>query len=284
MKHISIFILLCTISFLSVMSQKSIQLHGRVVEEETQKPLAYASIGIFNKSVGTLTDSLGNFHLMVDKENLLDTLLVSLVGYTSKYYKLNELANNQEIIIPLSVKYLSLPEVLISNKTWETEVQGRQSSGKLVQVSIHNNKSAAETIGSEMGMKYKTKQKNALLKDFNFYLSSNNFHRIKFSVNVYSMKDNMPDTLLTREQVIITLAKYKTGWTKVDLEPYLIQVPAEFIVTVQWLEGIHESGEDPVTLIPTGVTTSKNCFVRVASQDRWKRMAMQLSNYVTLIY
>ncbi len=42
-----------------------------------------------------------------------------------------------------------------------SEITGRQASGKLVQISIHNKTSAEETIGSEMGMRYKSNRTNA---------------------------------------------------------------------------------------------------------------------------
>jgi len=43
--------------------------------------------------------------------------------------------------------------------------------------------------------------------------------------------------------------------------------------------------ENPITIVPFAVTPfSKNCFVRIASQDKWVKKGMSLSNFVTIAY
>ena len=83
----------------------------------------------------------------------------------------------------------------------------------------------------------------------------------------------------------MTVDSFKTGWTKVDLEPYNIKVNQDFIVTVQWVESRMDKSENPITMIPVAMTPfSKNCYARIASQDKWKKIGFNLSNFVTLIY
>jgi hypothetical protein len=208
-----------------------------------------------------------------------------LVGYFSKKIVVKDFIESKENTIKLDVKITELAEVVITNTKTNTESIGRQGSGKFIQVSIHNKKSAVETIGSEMGMRYKTKQRNATLKDFNFNISGNNFNFIKYRINIYSVKDNMPDTLIYNKQIFMTIDNFKTGWTKVNLEPYNIKVNQDFIVTVQWVEGRMDKKENPITMIPIAITLfSKNCYARIASQDKWKKVGINLSNFVTLTY
>ncbi len=262
-----------------------IHVRGRIVQQENNQPLPYVSIGVLNKSFGTLTDTLGNFTFQISQENLADTLQISLVGYFSKKISVKDFEESKEKTIRLNIKFTDLTAVEVANIKSNTEIIGRRGSGKLIQVSIHNKKSVEETIGSEMGMRYKTKQRNATLKDFNFYISANNFNYIKYRINIYSVKDNMPDTLIYNKQIFMTVDNFKTGWTKVDLAPYNIKVNQDFIVTVQWVESRMEKKENPITMIPVAVTVfSKNCFARIASQDKWKTIGMNLSNFVTLIY
>lgn len=87
-----------------------------------------------------------------------------------------------------------------------------------------------------MGMKYSISPKSAILKHFNFCLSASNFNHIRFRLNVYSMKNEATDTLLNKEQIFIDLENFKTGWTRVDLEPYQILAEGEVLVTLQWIE------------------------------------------------
>lgn len=274
-----------TATFSQNLIKESISIKGKIIQQENDHPLAYVSIGILNKSMGTLTDTLGNFNFQISRENLADTLQISLVGYFSKQIAVKSFIESNESIIRLKVKVIELAEVKVSNRKLNIETIGRQSGGKFIQVSIHNKKSVEETIGSEMGMRFKTKKPNTTLKDFSFNISGNNFNSIKYRINIYSVKDNMPDTLIYNKQIFMTLENFKTGWTKVDLEPYQIQVPQDFIITIQWVESTMNKKENPITLIPVGKTFfSKNCYARIASQDKWKRMGMNLSSFVTLTY
>jgi hypothetical protein len=262
-----------------------INIKGKIVQQENNQPLPYVSIGVLNKSLGTLTDTLGNFSFQVGRENLTDTLKISLIGYLSKKITVKDFLESKEKTIGLNIKFTELAEVEITSGKSGTETIGRQGNGKLIQVSIHNKKSVEETIGSEMGMRYKTKQASATLKDFNFYISGNNFNYIKYRINIYSVKDNMPDTLIYNRQIFMTIDNFKTGWIKVDLMPLNIKVKHDFIVTVQWVESKMERKESPITMIPVAMTIfSKNCYARIASQDKWKTVGMNLSNFVTLAY
>jgi hypothetical protein len=283
-----VFILASTATiFAQTQSTENLTLTGTVLEKETNLPLAYVSVGVLNRSQGTVSDTLGHFTFSITSENLTDTLQLSLVGYSSLRMAVKDFISNADKSLKLTVNAAQLAEVIVtpSAARQHSEIIGRQASGKLTQVSAHNKISADATIGSEMGMRYKTDRSNAILKDFNFYVSANNFNYIKFRVNVYSLKNNAPDTLLYNKQIFATVGKFKTGWTKIDLEEYNIQVSDEFIVTVQWIESNMTKKEKPLTYVPVALTPfSKNCYVRVASQDKWTRKGMSLSNFVTLLY
>jgi CarboxypepD_reg-like domain len=288
------FKLLFTVLFVSIFSNltfsqtttnENILVQGKIIDQENSQPLAYVSVGVLNKSQGTLTNTIGKFIFQISQENLADTLQISLVGYFSKKIAVKDFIESKEKTIGLTVKIQELPEVVVTNSKINTETLGRQGSGKFIQVSVHNKKTVDETIGSEMGMRYKTSHTNAVLKDFNFYISGNNFNSIKFRVNIYSVKDNMPDTLIYNKQIFAAADNFKTGWTKLDLENLNIKVNKDFIVTVQWIESKMDKKENPITMLPIAVTAfSKNCYARIASQDKWKKMGIRLSNFVTLAY
>ncbi|MDB5210058.1 MAG: carboxypeptidase-like regulatory protein, partial [Sediminibacterium sp.] len=146
-------------------ANENITVKGKIIEQESNKPLSYVSIGIPDKPFGTLTDTLGNFTFQLIRENLSDSIQISLVGYFSKTIAVKDFVEGKEITIRLNIKVIELAEVVVTNSKTHTEILGRQASGKFVQVSIHNKKSVDQTIGSEMGMRYKTSHTNAILKD-----------------------------------------------------------------------------------------------------------------------
>jgi hypothetical protein len=262
-------------------------LRGVVLDKETNTPIAYANVGILNKPIGTVTDTTGHFIFNIGQGNFTDSLQVSIVGYSALKISVKDFMSSSDKTIKLIVKAEQLAEVTFRNSIQRanSEIVGREAVSKLVQISVHNKKTVDETIGSEMGMRYMTSRKKAVIKDFNFYISANNFNFIKFRVNIYSVKDGMPDTMICNKQIFATVANFKIGWTKIDLEPYNIKVNGEFIVTVQWIESRMDKKEKPITILPVAMTPfSKNCYARIASQDKWKRMGVNLSSFVTLAY
>ena len=264
-----------------------ITLRGKVVDTENNLPLPYVSVGVLNKSQGTVSDSLGQFAFSITTENISDSLQFSIIGYHSFRVAVKDFINNSDKPIKLTANVTLLREVHVtsSNSRKNTEAIGRQSSGKLIQASIHNKTSADETVGSEMGMRYKIDKNNAILKDFNFYISANNFNSIIFRINIYSVKNDLPDTLINNKQIFTTINNFKTGWIKIALEEYSLTVRNDIIITVQWVESRMDKKEKPVTIVPVEVTPfSKFCYARIASQDKWKRMGIRLSSYVTIAY
>jgi CarboxypepD_reg-like domain len=285
MKVIPLLFIICVSAaqaFAQATSTENITLHGKVLDMETNLPLAYVSIGVLNKSKGTVSDTLGQFTFSIGSDNFSDSLQFSIIGYHSLRVEVRDFIENADKSIRLTASVTQLPEVIFTSSSprINSEVIGRQGSGKLTQVSIHNKTSTEETVGSEMGMLYKIDNDNTILKDFNFYISANNFNSIKFRINVYSVKNGLPDTLINKKQIFAILDNFKTGWTKIDLEEYNLIVRDGVIVTVQWVESRMEKKERPVTIVPVAMTLfSKNCYVRIASQDKWKRMGMSLSRY-----
>jgi hypothetical protein len=270
-------------SVINVFSQNAIQVKGLIVDEETGAALVYASIGILNQPFGTISDTMGNYYFEISNEYLNDTLQISHAGYETKRVLLAEFVKQNNQTIKLAKRIISLQEIVLSNRSGKEESFGRNASGKLMQVSLHNKTSADMTVGSEMGIRIKPKSP-ALLKNVSWYISANNFRSIKFRVNIYSVKSNQPDSLLTDEQIFGTVGEYKTGWIQVDLESYNIKVKDDCIVTIQWIESKTDNKDKPVTMIPAAVSFSKDTYVRIASQDKWKRMGIKLSYNVTVVY
>jgi len=196
----------------------STHLLGVIVGGDNQQPLAYASVGLLNKPVGTVADSSGYFDLTVGSEYMDDTLQVTMVGYWTVKGLVKEFKKTDgRMVISLSEKVTLLNEVVVNNQFAHTVIIVRQSSGSFIQVSLIPKGSRPPTIGAESGLKIQAPHYPALLDNFNFYLSGNNFRYVKFRLNIYSLNDNLPDTLLFNKEILVSLNNFKTGWTRVDL-------------------------------------------------------------------
>jgi len=96
------------------LAQGSLTLSGKVVDGEKQEPLCYASVSLKGKSVGTVTNADGIFDFYIPSPHVTDTLVISMLGYSSYELSVNKFPNNAEVI-RLKMKPIELSEVTITD-------------------------------------------------------------------------------------------------------------------------------------------------------------------------
>jgi len=85
---------------------------GLVIDGRTRKPLAYSSIFLNNKSIGTISNSGGRFELKISPSDYNDTLGVSYIGY--KLYKMPlQDMDTSVLIVRLSSEKVQIREVIV---------------------------------------------------------------------------------------------------------------------------------------------------------------------------
>jgi len=85
---------------------------GKVVDSKKSFPLPYATISLLNKPIGTITNDDGEFLLKLHPKHIIDTLVISNLGY-ARYFTTGNLLLDQDIISlePVSIR---LREVSVS--------------------------------------------------------------------------------------------------------------------------------------------------------------------------
>ncbi|WP_040757655.1 carboxypeptidase-like regulatory domain-containing protein [Winogradskyella psychrotolerans] len=112
MYRFKLFIYLFFFSFVVCAQEKSLKIEG-VVLDDTKISVPYAAVSITSKYLGTSTNEDGHFYLELSKNNRLDTLEVSSIGFlTSKIVVKDFIALKEKVII-LSEDIVSLDEVNI---------------------------------------------------------------------------------------------------------------------------------------------------------------------------
>jgi len=276
-----------TISTTVHKEESIITLAGIIKDAESKEPVAYVSIGILNKPVGTVSNAEGQYKLAIPSDLVNETLQLSLVGYHTKKIPLTELRNGTDLnqVIYLTKSNLNLGEVIISAKKLRQKTEGRKAEGGFLTTTFNQNKQdITAKLGTEIGMKFESNKYPAFLKDFNWYFSANNFDRIKFRLNIYSLKNNLPDSLLLNKEIYTEISDSKTGWNKIDLEPYNLTVNSDFVIALQWVEHEFTAKENPKIWIPAALSLSPAMYFRNASQDQWKKFNGNISYNVTLLY
>lgn len=88
---------------------------GVVVNETTNEPLAYASISVLNKAVGTISNGSGAFTFHLDKKFLNDTLVISSLGYIQLKKQISTLIKLDSAIYKLTPTEINLTEFLVTS-------------------------------------------------------------------------------------------------------------------------------------------------------------------------
>lgn len=279
-----IYIILLLIVQSSISLKAQIRIQGSVIDSINGKPVAFATIGIRGRAVGTVADSAGKFDLQFppDSAGKLHPLIISCVGYVPFEKNYDDLIRNPGVIklIPSS---LTLNQVNVKPVKFKTKSFGRTGSSAFMStrmISEHNHTS--DELGKEIGTIIGI-DKNCQLKTFNMHVVFNHFKNIKFRLNIYGVKDGFPDTLIIKDDILFDVGEIRQQWVNVDLSKYQIYLQGldKIAVSIQWLKSI--TGDDPkrsfnVSAVPA---PSKYILFRDKSQSTWLKVAGDISMNVT---
>ncbi|MFM9839840.1 MAG: carboxypeptidase-like regulatory domain-containing protein [Cyclobacteriaceae bacterium] len=93
-----------------------IVLTGKVFDKATQEPLPYATVSIKRKSIGVVTNPLGEFTFNFADQYLNDTLMISMMGYETYMSVIKNLEDRDRLFFQLELKTTILNEVVITDK------------------------------------------------------------------------------------------------------------------------------------------------------------------------
>lgn len=95
-------------------SLKVISIKGQVLDNLTKKPLPFVTIGIMDRSIGTISNFDGFFTLKLHPQYLNSSITISHLGYKSQSIPIKAL-KDQKVDILLETEYISIQEVIIRN-------------------------------------------------------------------------------------------------------------------------------------------------------------------------
>ena len=248
---------------------------GFITDKKSNQPLQYVNVGLMNKDKGTTTLKNGAFKLNLSESNLEDTLKISMVGYAPRTFYLKDLLKGPQshLNIQLKEKTEELKEVVVTRNKLTTRVLGNKTESR-----FFGGKFASKDLGSEIAIKIKIRKAPTHLNKFTFNVSYNTTDTSTFRVNVYTVKNGLPDKNVLSKNLIKRIAK-QTGKIELDLSKQNIVVNDDFFISLEWIEGNKNSG---VTFSSGFV--NKGTYYRKASQGLWKKYPMGVGFNVTASY
>jgi hypothetical protein len=196
---------------------------------DTQKnPIAYVSIGIPNKNIGTYSFEDGSFELLVSVKNAQDTLIFSAIGYLKKSFLVSELVGKNAQIV-LETQILELDEVTV------------HSDAKPSQYGIFKKNSSSDINiknpfgGAEIAVLISPIDFPFLIEKIYLNVLTRNIAEYQLRIKFYSVhpQDKTPMDLIETQEIIFKTTQLK-GTLQIPLaKPTQIQEP--FYIVFEWL-------------------------------------------------
>jgi len=259
MKH------LLFLSFIGLLTTqvKALNISGSIRDAKSKEVIPYVNIGIVGKGIGTVSDMNGHFSITLPDSLDNETLRFSYIGFKSYSYKVMDVKKRfetKEMDILLEENIVSLTQVVVKPKVYKTKILGNTNHSKNSSAGFMSN-----DLGSELGTIMRIKRSPTFLENVNFNIANNMLDSVKFRVNIYSMKNGQPDSIILKEPIYIT-TQLKSGQLSIDLKKYNLWVSTDFFVSLEWIENY---GEKKLYFCAGLMET--NSMYRKTSQDSWHK-------------
>ena len=243
-----------------------LKVNGAVLDSKTGQPLQYVNVGVLNKSVGTVTNSKGQFELEIPEEFLGDTLKISMIGYKAREWIIEDSnSGDSSMNIALEEQISELDEVVLTAKEYRRKTLGNKTKSKFLGTGF-----SYDQLGAEMGIRINI-NKPTLVDQFNFHISYNRLSATSvFRLNFYSIKDGKPDTNILREQILSPIQAGQTGVVSINLKPYGIVLQEDVIIALEWVENKGENQKDEAIFFSLGMFNSGTLY-KESSQAPFKK-------------
>jgi hypothetical protein len=203
---------------------------GNVFDASNGEPLVYASIGVMETSVGTITDEKGNFKLEVKNLPNQSAVRFSMIGFKAQTFTIEELAIKGNAI-RLENETYKLPEIIVS------------PGGKLKDVGTtsFSHKNICGWGGTDFGKGWEIGTKIDLgdtpkrLKSLHIRVYRQSYDSSLFRLHLRNIVDNLPANELLKTNILVSISK-ETGWIAIDLSMYNLVFEGEIALSLEWIK------------------------------------------------
>jgi dienelactone hydrolase len=247
---------------------KSSLVLGQIVDSKSGLPLAFASIGILNRDIGTISSDSGNYSLAIRSDMANDTIKISMIGYESKILLVSELVSKKWSKIELEQKDQHLDEIVVTAAALRKKTIGNKTTSRFMSAAF-----SYDQLGAEMGIKINIRHAPTFIDAFHFHVAHNRLHtKAWFRLNMYSIANGKPSRYLLTENILIPVDAQQTGMISVDLKPYNIILQDDAIATLEWIKNDEEASKGEAIYFSLGVFNG-GTLVKRASQGKFKKFS-----------
>jgi hypothetical protein len=249
---------------------------GKVAGASNDDPLIYASIGVIETSVGTITNEEGDFNLEVKGIPVNSRVRFSMIGFKSRIFTIEELSNKDNIIL-LESEIYKLPEVFVIPAG---KIRKVGTSGYTFRGGVCGWGGTQTGKGWEIGTKIELGELPVRLKSLHIRVNSQSYDSTLFRLHIRNIVEDIPGSELLNNNILISLIK-ETGWIEIDLNKYNLVYEGDIALTLEWIKIIGVDINKFITVngdkhAAAGVTLDKKrnqgcLFTKWGTEAKWVR-------------
>ena len=205
-------------------------IQGKVIDAESEIPLAYVNIGVINIAKGTVSNKSGEYKLNCDSLPLDSKVRISMIGYLSQTYAISDLLDESKTI-KLDRKTIELEEVVVK---WEEKTRKIGTIKKSIIPEVCGFGGTGFGKGHEIGMVLDFGIETVKVEDINLKVYEQSFDTIFFRLHFRSIENGLPSEELLTENIYLPIFTH-SGWQNIDLKKYNILLKGKVALTIEWV-------------------------------------------------
>lgn len=257
-------------------------LEGVVLDQVTQRPVPFATVGVPAQPLGTAANEAGVFRLVLPATASPAAVVVSSVGYEAATIPLATWPAGSQAI-RLHPTRVVLGEVVVRSGKVKTKTFGRTGASTFMVARMYTEPDLVrDELAKEQGTVVPV-DPYCVLRDVNFFVAFNRFRSVTFRLQLYSVRQGLPDRPLLRRSIFVDVTQPR-GWVRVDLQAdsLVLRGLDEVAVTLQWVHSEAPEGSQKAFGIAAVPTPGHSILFRDKSQAPWRAVKPgNMSLYLT---
>jgi hypothetical protein len=239
---------------------------GNVINEATQEPLSYASIGVINTNFGTITNEKGFFKLDARSFSPEAKIRISMIGFEAQVLQVKDLIE-KETTIRLKEQIVQLSEVIVKPKKVKSKTIGTKSTSKKSVTGWGGCGNCGEDIGGvERGIRIEL-SKPVFVEKVNFHVAYFGFDSMLVRLHIRKIDKGYPRNELLTTNIYARIKS--TGWHEIDLREYNLSFSEDIAVSIEWVKAWGKTKDKENSLKLSLALFKGTLFAKDGNEGNW---------------
>jgi hypothetical protein len=206
-----------------------------VLDQASQKPLGFVSIGVLGHPYGTVADARGHFTLDLPTSYDTDSVRFSLIGYASRTWqiaKLRQLTRTGPLL--LQARPVPLADARVASAGLKRRFLGNPTLRSTFRIEDF----AANLAGNQLGQRL-TIQKPSFLEEVSVSITDCSYDTVYYRLNVYNVRRDYPAENLLPVPVYFKVSQAQSkSRIHLNLRRYNLLLHTDAIVSVELIRSL----------------------------------------------